>query len=55
MARYYRKKNYGGRKKYGKPFRKKTSKGKFRKGQLIRYVYKGNRRVGAVSYKKRRY
>jgi len=47
--------------KYGKPFRKKTNGGKFRKGTLIKYQYKNGRRVGAVkhsggrSYGKRRY
>lgn len=33
---------------YGKAFRKKTSKGKFRKGTWIKYKYQNGRRVGAV-------
>jgi hypothetical protein len=37
---------------YGKPFRKKSSKGKFRKGTLIRYKYVNGRRVGSVKSKK---
>lgn len=42
MARYRRKTTYG------KAFRKKTSKGKFRKGTWIKYKYQNGRRVGAV-------
>lgn len=54
MARY-NKKSYG-KKKYGKPFRKKSSRGKFKKGTMIRYVYKGRKRIGAVrANKSRRY
>ncbi len=40
------------RTKYGKAFRKKTSKGKFRKGTMIRYKYVNGRRVGAVKSRK---
>lgn len=39
--------------KYGKAFRKKNSKGKFRKGTLIKYKYENGRRVGAVKARKR--
>lgn len=39
--------------KYGKAFRKKTSKGKFKKGTLIRYKYVNGRRVGAVKSRKK--
>ena len=35
--------------KYGKAFRKKTSRGKFRKGTLIKYKYVRGRKVGAVA------
>ena len=48
--------------RYGKPFRKKGNKGKFRKGTLIRYKYGRNgRKIGAVkhyggkSYGRKRY
>lgn len=47
--------------KYGKPFRKKSNYGKFRKGSLIRYKYEKGRRVGTVkaksggNYRRRRY
>lgn len=41
------------RTRYGKAFRKKSSKGKFRKGTLIRYKYVNGRRVGAVKSRKR--
>ena len=56
MARVYRK--YGGSQKgkkttYGKTFRKKTSKGKFKKGTLIKYKYQYGRRVGAVKSRKK--
>ena len=34
--------------RYGKPFRKKSNKGKHRKGTWIRYKYENGRRVGAV-------
>jgi len=33
---------------YGKKFRKKSSKGKHKKGTWIRYKYSNGRRVGAV-------
>jgi len=39
--------------RYGKAFRKKTSKGKFKKGTLIRYKYVNGRRVGAVKSRKK--
>ena len=38
---------------YGKAFKKKSSKGKFRKGTWIRYKYSNGRRVGAVKSRKR--
>jgi len=38
---------------YGKSFRKKGSKGKHRKGTMIRYKYVNGRRVGAVKSRKR--
>lgn len=41
--------------KYGKAFRKKSSKGNFRKGTWIRYKYENGRRVATVlasQYKK---
>lgn len=41
-----------GKTTYGKPFRKKSSKGKFRKGTWIRYKYVNGRRVGSVKSKK---
>lgn len=34
--------------RYGKAFRKKSSKGNFRKGTWVRYKYVGNRRVATV-------
>lgn len=37
---------------YGKPFRKKSSKGKFKKGTMIRYKYVNGRRVGAEKSRK---
>lgn len=39
--------------RYGKAFRKKSSRGKFRKGTLIRYKYQNGRRVGAVKSRKK--
>ena len=36
------------RTKFGKAFRKKGSRGKFRKGTWIRYKYVNGRKVGAV-------
>jgi hypothetical protein len=41
-----------GKTTYGKPFRKKSSKGKFKKGTMIRYKYVNGRRVGAVKSRK---
>lgn len=52
MARYYRKK---GKVTYGKPFKKKGSRGKHRKGTMIKYKYQNGRRVGAVRHSRRRY
>jgi len=37
---------------YGKPFRKKSSGGKFRKGTKIQYKYVNGRRVGSVKSRK---
>ncbi len=34
--------------RFGKAFRKKSSRGKFRKGTWIRYKYVNGRKVGAV-------
>lgn len=55
MARWTTK-NYkrGGKTTYGTPFRKKTSKGKHRKGTMIRYKYVNGRRVGAVKSRSKR-
>ena len=41
-----------GKTTYGKSFRKKSSKGKFKKGTLIRYKYVNGRRVGAEKSRK---
>ena len=41
-----------GRTTFGKAFRKKSSKGKFKKGTLIRYKYVNGRRVGAEKSRK---
>lgn len=37
---------------YGKSFRKKSSKGKFKRGTLVRYKYVNGRRVGTVQSRK---
>tara|TARA_B100000424_G_scaffold250132_1_gene224582 strand:+ start:459 stop:614 length:156 start_codon:yes stop_codon:yes gene_type:complete len=37
---------------FGKPFRKKTSRGKFKKGTWIKYKYVNGRRVGSVISRK---
>ena len=37
---------------FGKPFRKKSSRGKFKKGTWIRYKYVNGRRVGSVKSRK---
>ena len=37
---------------YGKPFRKKSKGGKFKKGTMIRYKYVNGRRVGAEKSRK---
>lgn len=49
---YYTLEKSRGKTTYGKPFRKKNSKGKFRKGTMIRYKYVNGRRVGAVKSRK---
>ncbi len=38
---------------YGKSFRKKGSRGKHRKGTLIKYKYVNGRKVGAVRANRR--
>lgn len=48
MARYNRKQKTT----YGKSFRKKSSKGKFRKGTLVRYKYVNGRRVATEKSRK---
>lgn len=40
--------------RYGKAFRKKSNRGKHKKGTWIRYKYENNRKVGAVKSKKTR-
>ena len=37
---------------FGKAFRKKSSRGKFKKGTMIRYKYVNGRRVGAEKTRK---
>ncbi len=49
MARYTKSKKTT----YGKAFRKKTSKGKHKKGTWIKYKYQNGRRVGAVQSRKK--
>lgn len=39
--------------KFGKPFRKTTSGGKFKKGTWIKYKYVNGRRVGSVVSRKK--
>ena len=41
-----------GKTTFGKPFRKKSAKGKFKKGTMIRYKYVNGRRVGAEKSRK---
>jgi hypothetical protein len=41
-----------GKTTYGKPFRKNSNGGKFRKGTMIRYKYVNGRRVGAEKFRK---
>ena len=41
-----------GKTTYGKPFRKKSKGGKFKKGTMIRYKYVNGRRVGAEKSRK---
>ena len=48
MARYNRKKKTT----YGEPFRKKSNRGKFRKGTLVCYKYVNGRRVSTVKSRK---
>lgn len=50
MARNYSKKK--GKVTYGEPFRKKGSRGKFKKGTMIRYKYVNGKRTGAVKSRK---
>lgn len=38
---------------YGKPFKKKGSRGKHKKGTTIKYKYENGRRVGAVKHSSR--
>lgn len=38
---------------YGKSFKKKGSKGKFRKGTLVQYKYVNGRRVGTVKARRK--
>ena len=63
MTRYqrkitsYKKRRVGQRpprKTYGAEFRKKSSKGKFKKGTLVQYVYVNGRRVGTVKARRSR-
>lgn len=49
LARYRKKK---GKATYGKAFRKKSSRGKFKKGTKIQYKYVNGRRVGARKARK---
>ena len=51
MARRYSKAK--GKTTYGDAFRKKNSKGKFKKGTWIKYKYVNGRRVGAVKSRKK--
>lgn len=37
---------------YGKAFKKKSSRGKFRPGTLVKYKYVNGRRVGTVKARK---
>ena len=41
-----------GKTTFGKAFRKKSSRGKFKKGTLIRYKYVNGRRVGSEKARK---
>jgi hypothetical protein len=47
----YNKRRKSNKVTYGKAFRKKTSRGKHRKGTLIKYKYQNGRRVGAVKHR----
>jgi len=40
--------------RYGKAFRKKSDRGKHKKGTWIKYKYENDRKVGAVKSKKTR-
>jgi len=39
--------------KYGKAFKKKGTRGKFKKGTLVQYKYENGRRVGTVKARRR--
>jgi hypothetical protein len=54
MKKYYPKRysQVKGKTTYGKPFRKKSSRGKFKKGTWIKYKYVNGRRVGSVKSRK---
>ena len=47
-----RRRKTSGKTTFGKAFRKKSSKGKFKKGTMIRYKYVNGRRVGAEKTRK---
>ena len=49
MARRYQKKQTT---KFGKAFKKKSSRGKFKKGTLVRYKYVNGRRVATEKARK---
>ena len=49
----YNNRRKSGKVTYGKAFRKKTSRGKHRKGTLIKYKYQNGRRVGAVRHSRK--
>ncbi len=53
MAYRYNIKKSSGKTTYGKPFRKKGSRGKHSKGTMIKYKYQNGRRVGAVKHSSR--
>ena len=57
MARYTRRNKStrsrsAGKTTFGKAFRKKSSRGKFKKGTMIRYKYVNGRRVGSEKARK---
>ena len=47
-----RRRKTSGKTTFGKAFRKKSSRGKFKKGTMIRYKYVNGRRVGAEKTRK---